>query len=148
MTCLMFPLAEFSWQPDPAATTPFASVRAPAPCTRMNVASAAAATAARTTRLVNFPSLCSLPLSGRQPRHRRRRYGRRGGDAEVTKWELEPARLGCTEHAARFGLDEAHPVDHQLEGRLGCAPGLVRSDREEPLELPLVCSQPDEALSD
>src|SRR6266566_132945 len=138
MTCLMLPRADLSWQPDATVAELFASVRAPAPCTRMNVATAAAATAARTTRLVNFPSLCSVPLSEREPRHRRRRYGRRGSDAEVTKWGLEPARLGRAEQAARFGLDEAHPVDHQLEGRLGCAPGLVRSDREEPLELPLV----------
>src|SRR2546423_14773520 len=84
----MLPRADFSSQPDAAAAELFASVRAPAPCTRMNVASAAAASAAGTTRLVTSPPSVRFPLPGREPRHRRRRYGRRGGDAEVTKWGL------------------------------------------------------------
>src|SRR2546421_171426 len=173
----MLPRADFSSQPDAAAAELFASVRAPAPCTRMNVASAAAASTARTTRLVTSPPSLRFPLPGREPRHRRRRYGRRGGDAEVTKWGLvvlsgqprarqrgvqrgpatqslfrqtllQPARLGSTEQTARFGLDESHPVDHQLERRLGRAPRLVRADGEEPLELTLVAAERLEAFLD
>src|SRR5437868_9849136 len=68
--------------------------------------------------------------------------------AEVTKWRLEAAGFGGAEQAARLGLDEAHPVDHQLERRLRRAAGLVRPDGEQPLELPLVPSQCFEALAD
>src|SRR6476661_1639595 len=151
MTCLMLPRAGLSWQLDAVASELFASVRAPAPCTRINVASAAAMAAARITRLVNFPSLCSLPLTTASTPPRAvwaTRRCRRGYEMATACVALEPARLGRAKESARFGLDEPHVVDHQLEGRLGRAPGLVRSDREEPLELPLVCSQRHEALPD
>src|SRR5437879_5837139 len=104
MTCLMFPRAEFNWQPVAAAADPFASTRAPAPCAAMNVASAATVNAARIAR---FPT-CTLPLvvarfDSRKARRQPIRGGRRSGDAEVTKC-LQAARPSSAEEAPGLGL--------------------------------------------
>src|SRR5438128_6387444 len=61
--------------------------------------------------------------------------------------ESEPARPRGAEEAPRLGLDEAHPLVHQLERRLARAPRLLRSDREQPLQPALVGAQGLEALA-
>ena len=46
------------------------------------------------------------------------------------------------------GLDEAHALVHRLERRLARPPRLLRADREQALQLPLVGAQRLEALAD
>src|SRR5207302_367383 len=77
MTCLMLPFADLSAHAD-AAPAGGASWRATADCTPASAAIPAAIAAAPRNPflLIDSPP---IEVTSRQPRHRRRRYGRRGG---------------------------------------------------------------------
>src|SRR3954469_22097741 len=55
---------------------------------------------------------------------------------------------GSPEEPSALGLHEAHPLVHELEGRLRRAPRLLGPHGEQPLELTLVSPQRLEALAD
>src|SRR4051812_9504660 len=61
---------------------------------------------------------------------------------------LKAPRPRGPEETPALGLHEAHPLVHELEGRLRRAPRLLGSDCEQPLELALVGPQGLEALAD
>src|SRR3979490_3343488 len=93
--------------------------------------------------------VCGLTcVTAAEPRCRPTPDGRRGGDAEVTKCRLEPAGSSGAEEPSSFGLRKAHAVVHQFERRLRRAPRFLRTEREEPLQLALICTKRFEALAD
>src|SRR3954467_10950655 len=61
---------------------------------------------------------------------------------------LQAPRPGSPEEPSALGLHEAHPLVHELEGRLRGAPRLLGPHGEQPLELTLVGAQGLEALAD
>ena len=77
---------------------------------------------------------------GRPPRpaaapERLRRARRRRARAGRVARAHEPTRSSGSEEAAGLALDEAHPVEHRLERRLGRLPRLLGAACEQPLQL-------------
>src|SRR5579875_2209398 len=107
---------------------------APASCTVTSAAIAAAVIAASAVSFFIPPPV--IRLTSRRSR---------GGGYTAP---LEAARPGGAEQAARFGLDEAHPLVHRLERRLAGAARLLGAHREQALQLALVGAQLAIALLD